>query len=294
MSVKFELDNGELKEYPTWTTDYGTEGCYPEEPYHTKCGLSFKEYPKNGACDHLECAIHASREETIFPVAMYCLFSIMMIAIGWYEKGGLLEGIRDSEGFLIVFGSFFMLMSVFPFKRWLELREYKNHGSIHGRKARRVFFEDQIILRLQMDNGEIKEYETVYCVGCTSREVNFFDYRKLAERCGIKLPKEPCQECSSLNCAIYKAEKRGRRYKLIKPFLAIFIAISFIILVIAEHRIMPLIIFVLSVFAAIVLFNFGQKHKKYLDELNEFKNNGTINGIQARQISEEPQTHQTL
>jgi|WetSurMetagenome_2_1015567.scaffolds.fasta_scaffold1470895_1 hypothetical protein len=53
---------------------------------------------------------------------------------------------------------------------------------------------------------------------------------------------------------------------------------------------MPLIIFVLSVFAVIVLFGFGQKYKEYLNELNEFKNNGTINGIMARQISEEPYT----
>jgi hypothetical protein len=123
----------------------------------------------------------------------------------------------------------------------------------------------------------------MYGVGCTSREDNLSHYKKLAAKCGIKWPKEPCQECAPLECAIYKAEKRCRRYEMIKSFFAAVIAISFIILVIAEHRPMPLIIFVLSVFAAIVLFGLGQNCKEYLDELNEFENNGTINGIQARQ-----------
>ena len=120
MFIKFELDNGKLKEYQTWWEVYGSEGYYPEKPYHTKCGLSFKEYPKDGPCEHFECAIYAAREEAIYPAGMYCLFSIMMIAISWHEKGDLLDGIQDSEGSLIVLGLLFGLMSVFPFKRWLE------------------------------------------------------------------------------------------------------------------------------------------------------------------------------
>jgi len=139
VSVRLELDNGMVKEYQTLRTDYGSEGVYPEEPYSTKCGLSFKKYPKEGACDHLECAIDAARWGAIYPVAMYCMFSIMMIAAGWHEKGDLLEGIQDSEGFLIVFGPLLSLMSVSPFKRWLELREFKNEGTIHGRSARRLW-----------------------------------------------------------------------------------------------------------------------------------------------------------
>ena len=78
------------------------------------------------------------KRKRLDPVALYCCFSIMMIIAGWYEKGDLLAGIRESEGFLIVFGPIMLLMSVFPFRRWLELREYKNHGTIHGRTARRI------------------------------------------------------------------------------------------------------------------------------------------------------------
>jgi hypothetical protein len=136
VSVKFELDNGKTKKYATWWTEPYSEGDHSDEPYHTKCGLSFKEDPTDGACGHLDCAIYAAKREAIYPVGMYCLFSIMIIAAGWYEKGGLLAWIRES-GFFIVFGSIMLLMSVIPFRRWLELREYKNHGTIHGMTARR-------------------------------------------------------------------------------------------------------------------------------------------------------------
>ena len=107
MSVRFELDNGKTKEYATWWTEHGSDGYYTDEPYHTKCGLSFKETPKWGACGHLDCVMGAAKTEAIGPVALYCCFSIMMIIAEWYEKGDLLEGIRESEGFLIVFGPIF-------------------------------------------------------------------------------------------------------------------------------------------------------------------------------------------
>ncbi len=87
MSVRFELDNGKLKEYSTLLIEYGADGYYPATPYTTRCGLSFKKYPKDGACDHLDCAIYAARDRAIYPVGMYCLISIMMILIGWHENG---------------------------------------------------------------------------------------------------------------------------------------------------------------------------------------------------------------
>jgi hypothetical protein len=96
-------------------------------------------YPsKDGACGHLDCAMDAAKTEAFRPVAMFCFFSIMMMAAGWYEKRDLFTGFQDAEGFIIVFGPIMLLMSIFPFRRWLELREYKNHGTIHGRTARRL------------------------------------------------------------------------------------------------------------------------------------------------------------
>lgn len=65
MSVRFELDNGKIKQYPTWRTERESEGYSPEKPYHTKCGLSFEKEPENGACGHLECAIRCRKTEVI-------------------------------------------------------------------------------------------------------------------------------------------------------------------------------------------------------------------------------------
>jgi|GEM_PF-2100645 hypothetical protein len=285
MSIKFELDNGKLKQYTTLMTEYGSEGYYPEKPYYTKCGLSFKNFPKDGACDHIECALYAAKREAFYPITMFCFFSIIMIAAYWYENRDLIRGIQESEGFLIMFGPLSALLSIPVFKQWLELREYMNHGTIHGKKARRSFFEDEIILRLQTDKGEIREYKTAYVVGCKSREGKFFDYGKWAYKCGTRWPKEPCQECAPLECAIYKAEKNWRRNRINKLFFAAIAVIFLPILAVAEHRLIPLIIFVLSATASIVVIGFGQDYKDCLDELNEFKNNETIEGIRAWKIS---------
>jgi len=139
VSVRLELDNGNVKEYATMWTDYGSEVYYREKPYHTKCGLSFKKYPEDGACDHIECAISAAKDGAIYPIEMCCMFSIMWIAIGWYEKGDLLDGIQDPKGILIICGLIFLgLFSLSSFKRWIELREYRDRGTIHGRKARKL------------------------------------------------------------------------------------------------------------------------------------------------------------
>jgi hypothetical protein len=117
VSIRLELDNGKAKEYPTWWTEYSSEGYSPEKPYHTKCGLSFKKDLKDSACGHLECAIYAAKEEAILPVAMYFLFSTMMIVAGWYKYGDLLAGILESEGFLIIFDIICILMAISPARR---------------------------------------------------------------------------------------------------------------------------------------------------------------------------------
>lgn len=63
----------------------------------------------------------------------------MLIIARWYEKGDLLLAIRGSDGFFMFFGIFFLLMSISPFRRWRELNEYKNCGTIRGRSAERIW-----------------------------------------------------------------------------------------------------------------------------------------------------------
>jgi|WetSurMetagenome_2_1015567.scaffolds.fasta_scaffold1055216_1 hypothetical protein len=137
MSLKFEMDSGKIKQYPTWWTDLGCEEYYPEKPYRTKCGLSFKKDPENGACDHLECAIDAARTNAINAPLVLCSLFLMDLVSTWYGKGDFLVALHESMLFIIPI-LFVMLFSLSPFRHWMELREYKNHGTIHGRRARRL------------------------------------------------------------------------------------------------------------------------------------------------------------
>lgn len=139
--MRIALDNGKIKDYPTWWTEYCTEGYYPDKPHHTKCGLSFKKDPKENACEHIDCAIDSAKHEATIPVKIYCLLSIMMIVVGWYEMGDLLLGIKEFEGFFILSGLFILIMSIFSFRSWLELNEYKKYGTIHGKRASRLWEE---------------------------------------------------------------------------------------------------------------------------------------------------------
>ena len=140
MSVKFELDNGELKEYSTWQPLQGSDGYSPEKPYRTKCGLSFKDDPSGGtgACGHLECAIEVAKYEALLLPVLTCVFAIGYTAIEWYEHGYIYTSIQDHMGFIIIFSIVSVLLAISPARRWLELREYKNKGTIHGIGARRL------------------------------------------------------------------------------------------------------------------------------------------------------------
>ena len=140
MSVKFELDNGELKEYSTWQPLQGSDGYSPEKPYRTKCGLSFKDDPSGGtgACGHLECAVCAAKDSALSTFFLLCFFMIMMISVAWYENIDIHTMIQDNGGTIILVGLFSILEAISPIRRWLELREYKNKGTIHGIDARRL------------------------------------------------------------------------------------------------------------------------------------------------------------
>jgi hypothetical protein len=136
VSAKFELDNGKLKEYRTFWIDLGDGVSLLGRPCHTKCGLSFKE--KEDACDHLDCAVDAARTEALYLAKFSGVLALFAIVLTWYDMGDLLAAVRGTVGTFIKLVPLIILISVFPFKRWLELREYRNHGTIHGRRACRL------------------------------------------------------------------------------------------------------------------------------------------------------------
>ena len=66
-----------------------------------------------------------------------------------------------------------------------------------------------MVVRLQIENGKIKEYKTVYGEGCTPVSLDYWDYAKWVTKCGKEWGKKPKpqDQCNHLECAIYIAEK---------------------------------------------------------------------------------------
>jgi hypothetical protein len=146
-----------------------------------------------------------------------------------------------------------------------------------------------MVVRLQTVEGKIKEYQTVYGVGSViGGEVSGVD--KWISKCGgewNKMP-EPHQECSHLECAIRAAE--DWKFNLIfgLPFFGAIAAISFHFRDLEGLRGIFTLVSLAFAIGAIILLVLGLAGKSNWDELNEFKNNGTVKGIAAWQIHENP------
>ena len=76
MTVRLELDKWQIERISNLVDELVSEGYHPERPYHTKCGLSFKKEPTDGACDHLDLRDKCIRSEAILPVSAYCVLSL--------------------------------------------------------------------------------------------------------------------------------------------------------------------------------------------------------------------------
>ena len=142
-----------------------------------------------------------------------------------------------------------------------------------------------MVVRLQTAEGKIKEYQTIKGVGnCIGGEVSGIE--KWITKCGRewdRLP-EPHQECCHLECAIDKADI-WKLYAMATVFFGSITVISFYIINSGPNVIISFPFAVL----AIILLVLALEEKKCWNELNEFKNKETINGIKAWQISENPE-----
>jgi hypothetical protein len=149
-----------------------------------------------------------------------------------------------------------------------------------------------MVVRLQTEEGNIKKYQTVH--GVSGAEGGCY---KWITKCGSEWDKEPepHQECNHLECAIYLA-KDWQEKELAGLFFGAIAFISFGIATRAElvsiigRASYIFVIFICSAVLAIILLSVGRDEEKRFDELNEFKNNGTINGIKAYKITEDPRT----
>jgi len=147
--------------------------------------------------------------------------------------------------------------------------------------------------RLQTAEGKIKEYQTVKGVGGIGGEASGAD--KWITKCGQEwdgLP-ELHQECDHLECAIHTAEEWKLNLILGVPFFGAIAAISFHFRILEGLKGPATLVSLAFAVGAIILLVWGLAGKNCWDELNEFKNNGTIKGIKAWQIHEDSPIHAT-
>lgn len=159
---------------------------------------------------------------------------------------------------------------------------------------------------LQTEDGKIKEYKTAY--GVDFRFVGEYnDYDKWVTKCGKewRIKPNPQDQCDHLECAIHVAESSAATKKNVPhtaAWEAILLAIILMIFQVMKqyeirletnifftHFVEPIIvllfIFLITLFLASILtyfLEYGAEGR--LDELNEFRINGTIKGIKASQI----------
>lgn len=267
MGVRLQTADGEVKRFPTTYTEGGGE-YGPPEKYIAPCGGEWDHAPKElEECDHLDCAINCakrrkneSRKYFIFFGVIAGLFPISKIIVGFPSILFILMGAYA------LIALWFLIAELREGKRFRELTEYRDLGTINGIKAFQI--GPPIILQLQTEAGGIRQYQTVY---------------------GLGTP------IDHLNCGIYLL-RNWRRKVMAGYFFAAITAISIAIITVANIKSMidlesnSLIILVSSTILAICFLTWGHDEKSQLDELNEFKNKGTIKGIKACQIFDDPKS----
>lgn len=302
MVVRLQTADGRIKQYKTTYPYCGAEGL--PNTYHTRCGRKWDYEPSpQEECDHLKCAIsivNADRKHGPLIAVFFFVVSGMP-----YQKGEILFA-----GLFLILAFHFLLAGIRAGKRFKELTEYRDRGTINGIEAYPIFEYlggakprrwwqlrelsiPEIEVRLETEEGEIKEYPAVYGVK-TPIIGEFPGFDKLIAKFqrGGNRESDPGQECDYLECAI-RLVKNWRMKETAGLFLAANGAVFFAITAIAEIQgkigivIYTFTIFICSIVLAICCLSLGRTEKERLEELIEFKNNGTINGIKARQISED-------
>ena len=144
-----------------------------------------------------------------------------------------------------------------------------------------------MVVRLQTEGGELKQYSTVYGEGLVGHEPGH--PRKYVTKCGQewKFNPGPRGGCHHLNCAIYLAEQQKRygygSFKLSVIF-------SIVLNLLMGHDFDLGLRLALSGFSVLVGFGFlisGLVGDVRFKELVEYRDKGTIDSMKARQIYED-------
>jgi hypothetical protein len=160
-------------------------------------------------------------------------------------------------------------------------QEEKKDGSDYGSEERK-----RMVVRLQTVDGKTKEYQTIQRIG-----EGEYNTDKYITGCGRKCEGWPKNwidydylNCDHLDCAIYLAELNAKSHDG-----RIFMIISAIIIILGSNWLgFDIALDLSGIFALVSLYSTHLERiaRKKLEELAEFRDMGTINGINAYQIDE--------
>lgn len=141
-----------------------------------------------------------------------------------------------------------------------------------------------MVLRLQTAEDQIKTYQTINNIYGTE------DFTPI--RCFTKCRSQLDEGCDHLECAIYSAERNNRQYSAAVIMSLIIIIISVIYLWEVPGSDSPTFFIVFFTPVAFVGYIKGYRSGKRLNELTEYKDKGTINGMEASHTCRKPVPYQ--
>ena len=140
--------------------------------------------------------------------------------------------------------------------------------------------------KLQKENGEIKEYSTVYGDGYNGVDT---DPRRYVTKCGQEWRFDPGigRGCNHLECAIHMAENESSSSFMASVAFIIF-AIGLILFMRDDPNFMLFaMISGTSALVGFVILIHGFRTSRQLKELVEFREEGAIGGMKAHQVFED-------
>lgn len=143
MAVRILLKNGQVKNYKTWYESSYDGGFY----YGTGCKMEFRKAPHElDGCNHIECAIKSAnwgKEEYrkdsrlfAFVVLFWIIFALIMVIIK-----------SDFLWSALMFAAMYAAFSLIHYyiythkddsNEYMELIEFKEHGTINGIEAEQI------------------------------------------------------------------------------------------------------------------------------------------------------------
>lgn len=145
-----------------------------------------------------------------------------------------------------------------------------------------------MVVRLQTEDGKTRKYPSTYHAGA-GKYSNIDIY---TSKCGLAWTRDPPEEgeCDHLDCAVYVAKQRSDDEPGFKKFIVILFALNTLIILLYKifdrgNLLIGMIVPGLYILMGISLLAEERGVRRQFNQLTEFSDKGTINGVKAWRIS---------